>query len=193
MHKPLAGMSAAILVANGFNEIEMTTFQRAILEAGGTPHIVSVENSLVNGWRGSNWGLNHPVDKPLSNALAADYDILVIAGGERSHEKLKTTAHSKRFIGGFMAAYKPVMAVSDAVKLMADLELLQGITVSGPENVKEAATFGGAVWSEDSPVMHHNLFSGNFTEENKMELTEGFITFAHAQYHGDDEDQQAAA
>ena len=74
-------------------------------------------------------------------------DILVIAGGERSHEKVKTTAQQTLY-GGFMAAYKPVMAVSDAVKLMADLELLQGITVSGPENVKEAATFGGAVWSE---------------------------------------------
>ncbi len=193
MQKPLAGMTVAILVANGFNEIEMTTFQRSVLEAGGKPQLVSVENSLVNGWRGSNWGLNHPVDKHLCDALAADYDILVIPGGVRSHDKLKNTAHSKRFIGGFMAAYKPVMAISDAVALMAGLDMLSGIMVTGPEANKESVVASGAVWSDNAPVIHHNLFSGEFTEENKFELVSGFINFAHDQYHGDDEDQQAAA
>ncbi len=192
MQKPLAGMTVAILVANGFNEIEMTTFQRAVLEAGGKPQLVSVENSLVNGWRGSNWGLNHPVDKHLSDALAADYDILVVPGGERSHDKLKNTAHSKRFIGGFMAAYKPVMAIGDSVSLMASLGILSGAMVTGPESCKETVVAAGAVWSENAPVIYHNLFSSAFTEENKAELTEGFINFAHDQYHGDDEDQQAA-
>lgn len=193
MQKPLAGMNAAILVANGFNEIEMTTFQRALLEAGATPHIVSVENSLVNGWRGSGWGLNHPVNKPLSDALAADYDLLIIAGGQRGHDKLKTTAHTRRFIGGFMAAYKPVMAISEAVALMADLGLLSGIMVAGPESVKETVVAAGAIWSENAPVIHHNLMSAAFTEENKSDLTQAFINFSFDMYNSEDDDHQVAA
>lgn len=192
MQKPLSGMSAAILVANGFNEIEMTSFQRAILEAGGKPQIVSIENSLVNGWRGNGWGLNHPVDKHLSDALAADYDLLVIPGGERSHDKLKSTAHSRRFIGGFMAAYKPVMAMSDSVKLMADLGFLSGIMVSGPATAKEAVTAAGAVWSDDAPVIHHNLMSSDFGDENQSELPQTFINFSFDLYNGDEEQQEAA-
>ena len=47
MQKPLAGLNVAILVANGFHEIEMTTFQRALLEAGAAPKIISVESSLA--------------------------------------------------------------------------------------------------------------------------------------------------
>lgn len=193
MSKPLAGMNAAILVGNGFNEIEMTTFQRAILEAGGKPSIVSIENSLVNGWRGASWGLNHPVDKHISDALAADYDILVIPGGVRSHDKLMTTAHTKRFIGGFMAAYKPVMCLGNSAGLLADLDLLQGVMVSGSEECHAKVSEKGGVWSENAPVIHHNLFSSPFTEENKDELTAGFINFSHDQYNGDDEGQQEAA
>lgn len=193
MQKPLAGMNAAILVANGFNELEMTSFQRAILEAGGSPHIISVENSLVNGWRDTNWGLNHPVGKHLSDALAADYDLLVIPGGTRSHEKLKTTAHTRRFVGGFMAAYKPVLAISDSVRLMAQIGLLNGLMVSGPEAVKEDVVKEGAVWSENAPVIHHNLFSQEMTSENQAEMISGFINFVHDQYNAEDETQQEAA
>ncbi len=193
MQKPLAGMNAAILVANGFNELEMTSFQRAILEAGGSPHIISVENSLVNGWRDTSWGLNHPVGKHLSDALAADYDLLVIPGGARSHEKLKTTAHTRRFVGGFMAAYKPVLAMGDSVRLMAQIGLLNGLMVSGPEAVKEDVVKEGAVWSENAPVIHHNLFSQEMTSENQAEMIAGFINFVHDQYNAEDESQQEAA
>ncbi|HNQ92962.1 MAG TPA: DJ-1/PfpI family protein [Alphaproteobacteria bacterium] len=193
MQKPLAGMNAAILVANGFNEIEMTSLQRAVLEAGGTPHIISVETSLVNGWRGNGWGLNHPVGKTISNSLAADYDLLVIPSGERSHEKLKTTAHTRRFVGGFMTAYKPVMAIGESVKLMAEIGLLSGVMVSGPETVKEAVVKEGAVWSENAPVIHHNLFSAEMTEENGTELVEGFINFVYDQYNGEDHDEHQEA
>lgn len=186
-------MNAAILVANGFNEIEMTSCQRTVMEAGGTPHIISVETSLVNGWRGNGWGLNHPVGKTISDALAADYDLLIIPSGERSHEKLKTTAHTRRFVGGFMAAYKPVMAISEAVKLMGDIGLLQGVMVTGPEAVKEVVVKEGAVWSENAPVIHHNLFSAEMTPENQGELIEAFINFVYDQYNGEDHDEQQEA
>ena len=187
-------MNAAILVANGFNELEMTAFQRAILDAGGTPHLISVETSLVNGWRGNNWGLNHPVGKTISDALAADYDLLVIPSGERSHDKLKTTAHTKRFIGGFMMAYKPVMAIGASVKLMAEQGLIEGTMVTGPEDIKEDVVKEGAVWSENAPVIHHNLFSSEMTEENKDELMAGFFNFVYDQYHGEEmDDHQEAA
>lgn len=193
MQKPLANMNAAILVANGFNEIEMTSFQRSILEAGGNPVIISVESSLVNGWRGNGWGLNHPVGKHISDALAADYDILVIPSGEKSHDKLKVTAHTRRFIGGFMAAYKPVLAAGDAVKVMGDIGLLSGVMVSGPESVKEAVVAEGAVWSENAPVIHHNLFTTEITDENLGETIQGFINFAHDMYNAPEEDSQQAA
>lgn len=164
MQKPLTGMKAAILVANGFNETEMTMFQRGMMEAGAYPRIISVENSLANGWQGTSWGHYFAVDCQLADALSADYDVLVIPGGQRSLDKLKLTAHTRRFIGGFIAAMKPVMLVGDAGLLLAYTGQADGLMMHGPAEIKETMTAAGAIWSEDSPTIHRNIMSAVATE-----------------------------
>lgn len=193
MQKQLAGKTVAILIANGFNEIEMTSFQRALLEAGASPKIVSVEPSLAHGWQGNTWGHYHPVDKVLSDALAADYDMLIIPGGHRGHDKLKTTAHTRRFIGGFMMAFKPVLAMGDAVRMMAELGTLSGVMVTGTPEVKDSVVAAGAVWSENTPTIHNNLMSIMFDMAHKDEVVETFLNFAQDIMAEDEEESQQAA
>lgn len=176
MQKPLIGMKAALLVANGFNEGEMTTFQRSLLEAGATPRIISVENGLAHGWQDNGWGHYFAVDCPLADALAADYDILVIPGGMRSLDKLKLTAHSRRFIGGFMAAGKPVMALNDAAHLMAHTGHIQNYTVTGADNIQEECVKNGATWSNENLVVCENLVSAK-TGEGAQPLLDIFSAF----------------
>lgn len=195
MQKPLSGLNVAILIANGFHEIEMTSFQRALLEAGASPKIVSVESSLVHGWQGKGWGHYHPADKHLSDALAADYDVLVVPSGYRGHEKLKQTAHTRRFIGGFMMAMKPVLAMGDAVKMMAELGTIKGMMVSANEDMRAALTENSVVASENSPTIHNNLMTILSDSENIQESIASFITFIEnmrAEAENDDDSQQAA-
>lgn len=195
MQKPLAGVNIAILIANGFHEIEMTTFQRALLEAGASPKIISVESSLAHGWQGKGWGHYHPVDKHLSDALAADYDVLVVPSGYRGHEKLKQTAHTRRFIGGFMMAFKPVLAMGDAVKMMAEIGVIKGMMVAASEEVRPTLTENGVVASENSPTIHSNMMSILSDESNMQESVASFIGFVEnmrAEAAAEDEAQQAA-
>ncbi len=192
MQKPLAGMKAAILVANGFNENEMTMFQRGMMEAGAYPKIISVENGLANGWQGNGWGHYFAVDCQLSDALAADFDILIIPGGQRSLDKLKLTAHTRRFIGGFMAAHKPIMSTGDAVNLLSMTGLVSGYLVTGPEACKEIATAAGAAWSENSPVISESLITAQTTPENLKELVETLINFKLSLMAEEEQMEQAA-
>ncbi len=159
MQKTLAGLKAAILVANGFNETEMTVFQRGMMEAGATPKIVSSENSLANGWQGTGWGHYFAVDCKLPDALSADFDFLIIPGGTRSLEKLKLTAHTKRFIGGFLAAMKPIMLIGDAGLLLTFTNQAQGIMMTAAPEAKDVLTAAGAVWSENTPTIHNSVMS----------------------------------
>ncbi len=181
MQKPLAGMKAAILVANGFNENEMTMFQRGMMEAGAFPRIISVENGLANGWQGTAWGHYFAVDCQLADALAADFDILIVPGGQRSLDKLKLTAHTRRFIGGFMAAHKPIMMIGDAVNLLSATGLVNTYMVTGPDASKDAVVAAGGIWSENSPTIHGSLISCVPTAENMKELVETLINFKLAQ------------
>lgn len=165
--KPLSGTKIAVLIANGFEEKSFLAAQKMMIEMGATMRLISTNQGLVNGWDGNAWGHNYAVDAPLNTALGADFDMLVIPGGKRSLEKLKMTAHTRRFIGSFMSANKPVMAMGDAVELMAHAEQLDGKSVSGPEEVRSNVTSQGAMWSEESLAMDHALLTGRCDGEDE--------------------------
>jgi len=118
MRKTLQGTKIAILVANGFCQQDFTALQKTMNSAGASLKLVSPDQGLVNGWEGSGWGHHFPVDQQLNTALGADFDILVVPGGQRSMDKLKTTAHTKRFVNSFMVSAKHVVLFNEAVELL---------------------------------------------------------------------------
>lgn len=118
MSKTLHGTKIAILVANGFCQQDYTALQKTMNSAGASLKLVSPDQGLVNGWEGSGWGHHFPVDQQLGTALGADFDILVVPGGQRSMDKLKTTAHTKRFVNSFMVSAKKVVLFNEAIELL---------------------------------------------------------------------------
>jgi len=96
----------------------------------------------------------------LSAALAADFDMLIIPGGQRSVEKLKLTAHTRRFIGGFVDTGKPVALFEEAVALLLFAERAKDYTLTGPEALQVEAEAKGAIWSAEAFVESRNVLSG---------------------------------
>jgi protease I len=167
MAKALQSQKIAVLISNGFNENEFLTIQKAMIEQGASLRIVSTDSGLVNGWDGKGWGHNFAIDAQLNTALGIDYDAVIVPGGQRSIDKLKLTAHSRRFIGSFLAAVKPVICMGEAVQLLAHTDHLNGKTVSGPEAKKAIAETAGAQWSDEPVSMDGTLMTGD-TEGDKL-------------------------
>jgi putative intracellular protease/amidase len=157
--KILAGKTVAILVANGFEETDMTEPQRALLAAGAQLKTISPEQALVNGWHEAAWGHYFPVDGALSEALAADFDALLVPGGSRGVEKLAGNPHTKRFLKGFLDGNKPVAMVGDAVGLLPVVERAQGRTIAADESVAGLLGEAGATASEDMVVADEALLT----------------------------------
>ena len=170
MKKPLLGKKIAVLVANGFSEKDLTFTQKAMMGAGADMRIVSMDHGLVNSWNTEGWGLNYAADQVLSRALAADYDMLIVPGGHRSVEKLELTAHTRRFISGFVNTGKPVAIYGSAMELLLFSECIDGLVVAGDEKFRERAEAQGAEWSEDAYVLNKNVVTGLSSGENR----EGF-------------------
>ncbi len=160
MHKALLGQKLAVLVANGFCEKDLTEMQRALMKTGANVRIVGMDQGLVNSWNENGWGLNFAADQMLSAALGADYSMLVIPGGQRSIDKLKLTAHTRRFIGSFLDSRKPVVAFGQALDLVIFSQRVSGRTVAGPETLKEEAEKAGAAWADDTMAIDGNLMTG---------------------------------
>lgn len=174
MDKPLAGKTVAILVASGFEEVQMTEPQRALLEAGATLKLVSPDQGLVNGWHGVAWGHYFPVDVAISEALAADFDALLVPGGNRGLEKLRENPHAKRLIKGFVDGGKPVAALSHAAILLASGERAQGRTVARVNDTVDALLgAAGATHQDEALVIDRTLLTS--VQEPEMDEAKKLI------------------
>jgi len=157
MDQPLAGKAIAILVANGFEETEMTEPQRALLKLGAALKVISPEQGLVNGWHGKAWGHYFPVDKPIAEVLAADFDMLLLPGGERSIAKLAQNPHTRRIVGSFVDGGKPIGAIDDAIRLLVVAQKLKGRKVAADPALGEAVKEAGAALSEEPVAVDKTL------------------------------------
>jgi protease I len=165
MKKPLLGEKIAVLVANGFSEKDLTLTQKVLLNAGGAIRMIGMDQGLVNSWNDLGWGLNFATDQMLSEALAADFEMLIVPGGQRSIDKLKLTAHTRRFVGGFVSMNKPVAFFEEAVDLLLFAERAQNHTITGPEKLQAVAELAGALWSTQEFVQSQNIISGRSSDK----------------------------
>ncbi len=123
MQKIFSGHKVAFLVANGFSEQDFVLGQKRIQALGGEARIISIDHGLVNSWNNGGWGLNFAADFALRETLAVDYSAVVVPGGRGSVDKLKTTAHTRRFLRGLHEAGKPVCVLGEAQDLIAFSEI----------------------------------------------------------------------
>jgi protease I len=64
----LTGLKVAILVEDGFEEVEMTEPRKALDQAGAKTSIVSPKDQHVHAWNFKNWGGEFKVEVPLGQA-----------------------------------------------------------------------------------------------------------------------------
>ena len=88
-NRNLQGKKVAILVTDGFEQVELLEPRRALDEAGATTKVVSPKNGTVKGWNMKEWGKEVPVDVPLSSANPDEFDALLLPGGVMNPDHLR--------------------------------------------------------------------------------------------------------
>src|SRR5206468_3740425 len=73
----LQGKKVAILVTDGFEQVEMTEPRKALENAGAGTDLISPKTPQVRGWQHTQWGDSFKVDVSLSDANPDEYDALV--------------------------------------------------------------------------------------------------------------------
>ncbi len=122
----------AILAANGIDENNMTEIQRSLARVGWRAKVISPENGLIHSWAHNAWGHCYPADAKLEVSLGSDFDMLILPHGTRNADRLKTNAHTKRFITAFLLARKPVAAFGSAEDL---LKICEDAYQAGSDNI----------------------------------------------------------
>ena len=85
----LKGLNVAILVTDGFEQVELTEPRTALDEAGAKTQIISPKNEHVRAWKFTDWGIELPVDVKLNDAQPEDFDALLLPGGVINPDTLR--------------------------------------------------------------------------------------------------------
>ena len=150
--RTLDGRRVAILVANGFEQVEMTEPRRALDEAGAKTEIVSPEKTTVRGWQHTQWGDEFEVDLPLEEADASAYDALLLPGGVLNPDKLRLNEKAVRFVKSFFDSGKPVAAICHGPWTLIEAGAVKGRTLTSWPSIRTDLKNAGGNWV-DRPVV----------------------------------------
>jgi protease I len=153
----LTGKKVAILTENGFEEIELTSPKKALEDAGAEVQIVSPQKDKVKAWDKDHWSIELPVDVPLDQADAEDYDALMIPGGVMNPDLMRVNPDCVDFAQQFLEEGKPVAAICHGPQLLIETGMLKGRNMTSFPSVRTDLENAGVIWSDVEVVTDNGL------------------------------------
>lgn len=147
----------AILATNGFEESELQSPKEYLEQQGWTAHIVSPESGTIKSWAEKDWGKEYPVDKPLNEASASDYDALVLPGGVINPDQLRTNDQALSFVKDFFIQSKPVAAICHGPQVLINAEVVNGRNMTSVNSISKDLINAGAHWVDQEVVVDNGL------------------------------------
>ena len=155
--KELSNKRVAIVVTDGFEQVELTAPRRALEEAGARCEIVSPKADWVTGWNHTEWGDSLPVDVTLERADPADYDGLLLPGGVMNPDELRRLEPVQRFVRHFFAESKPVAVICHGPWTLIDCGVAEGRHMTSYHSIQSDLKNAGARWEDREVVVDRNL------------------------------------
>jgi protease I len=155
----LEGLKVAVLVTDGFEQVEMTEPRKALDEAGAATRLISPRPEKVRGWNHTEWGDSFPVDVQLKAADPADYDALLLPGGVMNPDSLRMYPEAVTFIKSFFASDKPVAAICHGPWTIIEAGHASGKRITSWPSLKTDLLNAGAEWVDQEVVVDGNLIS----------------------------------
>ena len=180
MASSLQGKRVAMLVENGFEQVELTEPRKALLDAGAEADVVSPQEGKVKGWNFKEWGDEAPVDAPLDQADPDKYDALVLPGGVMNPDKLRMNPRALDFVKSFFRSGKPVAVICHGPRTLIDAGVVSGRKITSYPSLANDLRNAGAEWVDKEVVVDQGLVSSRnpddlpaFTSKMIEEFAEG--------------------
>lgn len=148
----LQGRKIAIIVTDGFEQVELTSPKQALEAAGAQVDVVSDKAGTVQ-------GMNHdvkadaiPVDRVLDVVDALDYDGLMLPGGVINADAIRLDKKAQSFVKAIEAAGKPVGVICHGAWLLISANVVEGRTLTSWPSLHDDIRNAGGKWV-DQPMV----------------------------------------
>lgn len=178
--RDLSNKKVAILLTDGFEEVEFKKPYDALKNAGATVDVIAPKSGKVKAWHSDKWGDSYNVDKTLDEANADDYNSLMLPGGVMNPDQLRQNNKAVEFTRKFFEAGKPVSAICHAPQLLIETGALKGRTLTSYPSLQTDLRNAGATWKDQEVVVDEGLTTSRnpddlpaFIDKMLEEISEG--------------------
>jgi protease I len=153
----LRDKKVAILVADMFEQVELTEPRKALEDAGATTEVVSIQEGDVQGFDHYDKADTVQADRTVEEASADDYDALLLPGGVGNPDNLRQDENAVAFVRGFFEQGKPVAAICHAPWMLIEAGVVRGRTLTSFPSLQTDLRNAGASWVDEEVVVDGNL------------------------------------
>ncbi|MBB3940829.1 protease I [Novosphingobium fluoreni] len=133
-----------ILATDGFEQSELTKPKQALEDAGIETTVASPNDGEIKGWDMTDWGDSVKVDKTLDQVNAADYDALLLPGGQINPDKLRMEEKAVSLVKDFADSGKPVAAICHGPWMLVEADVVKGKTITSWPSIRTDLRNAGA-------------------------------------------------
>jgi len=154
-----------ILATDGFEQSELMEPRKALEAAGIETVLASPKRGEIKGWHDHDWGESVRVDAQLGEVESADFDALLLPGGQMNPDALRLEDEVICLIEEFDEAEKPIAAICHGPWLLAEADIIEGRAVTGWPSILTDLENAGAQVCDEDVIIDGNLITSRKPED----------------------------
>jgi len=159
MTQALQGKRVAILVTEGFEQVELTGPREALEQAGASTDIVSSSTGQVTGWNHITPADKFTVEHTFDSIRIEDYDALLLPGGVVNSDTIRTDEMAQELVRDAARSDKLIAVICHGGWLLISAGLINGKSITSWPSLTDDLKNAGANWVDQPVVVDGQLIS----------------------------------
>jgi protease I len=176
----LDGKKIALIATDGFEDSELTKPKEAVEEAGATVTVISDHDGEIKGKDDTSVSVNSTLD----SVNADDFDGLLIPGGVKNPDVMRTNEKGVSFVRDFFEQHKPVAAICHGPWLLVEADVLKGRRVTSWPSLKTDIKNAGGDWTDEEVVTDQGLVTSRKPDDLEAFCAKAVEEFAEGEHEG---------
>lgn len=166
----LGGLNIAILVTDGFEQLELTGPLIALEESGVMIRLLSDKKGQVQGYHHDQRGDLFDVDITFDKAKGDEFDAVLLPGGAVNSNRIRNNADAQHLVRQIDKQGKPIAVICHGSWLLVSADLVKGRKLTSWPTLKEDIENAGGHWVDAEVVV-----DGNWVSSRKPDDIPAFV------------------
>jgi len=176
----LRGKRVAIIVTDGFEQIEMTSPREALEKAGAKCVLVAPKEGEVQGFKHHDKADRFKVEMTLAQANAKDFDALMLPGGVINADAIRIDKKAQQFAQEIDRSGKPIAVICHGPWLLVSAGLVNERHITSWPTLRDDLECAGARWEDKECIRDRNWVSSRNPDDLPAFNREMVSCFAEA-------------